>query len=90
MLGANGSEIPRICHFESGIFAGMKYMDRKSKTDSLTHSYVMFIALDSMNGFCSNNNRSLKPVSIENQVIIYERAHVHILKSLHAQLTFQP
>ena len=37
---------------------------------------VMFIALDSMNRFCSNfNNRSLKPVSIEIQIHlhIYER-----------------
>ena len=44
-------------------------------------------ALDSINGFCSNfNNRSLKPVSIEIQINIYERAPVHVLKSLRAQL----
>ena len=47
------------------------------------HFAVMFIALDSMNGFCPKfNNRSLKPVSIQ----INMRAPAHVLKSLRAQL----
>ena len=70
--------------------------DRKSKCLWLTHSlrryfypYVMLIALDSINGFCPNfSHRLLKPKSIERwlNLHIWEQAHMHVVRSLRAQL----